>query len=1184
MAKTQYLQYTINLTDPEEVARLQGVTDPGSNQAVGAIIRAPYNPGPPAGGAAIEYNAPILAKDAPFAAPCITSPWFYTDANFPLDVATFTRKSGGWFGIPLLFGTTTRFYWRGVFAYTPPVTTSEVGGETVVAMAQRRWLDGFELPAAGEGGSGNNGNKVGRAFSRHVDGLGARFDNDNLQRSHAGNELRGGGFPRQMWERFYVRPRVFGSGQWYLHKINGSVSASAGIRLSIIPSGQLLIESLDSLSSTATLATVDAFTLHTWTRVDVLWRYYDGATAGSYTLFINGVQKFTYSSSSSSSGIGQSQLCQRSDIGGGTSNHGFHTDVDDWVGSDWPTGGSSASILPAIDWNNGSRIVLVRAKAYSSTNGTWSNTNAGSVYGLNQRPLTQNTINHTTSTASNRLSVVTDAARSIDLLQGQLGIAALVVAKYGTRGTTSGTLGYKFPATAEVLSSVTEGATGSWVNASYLPSGLTAPVTPVGALEFTHVKGADVGAATCFALMGVAEVLGKFYEEDKSPSSADVTAVDQEPLGRMPVHHNGPYPETPWAQPGPPPISGVVSATGTYIGNGTVTELTFNMPVHMVMIRNVSSAVAPIFWWSSMNMAHPAGQLQGFSESPVQVFKNPDFAAPPTEDAQSMQVIVRITGRVSNSNQSGQTYQYFVFGDAGMRFSLADGLQSMSYTGGSLPIGATGWTPEALLMQLEDSGSMSTVLAYHKGPGQTAAGLNRWATAAAFANGLTLGANALTLGSDLAGETGGLANAAYIAFRREDGNADANAPKVLQIASWTGDGSASRTINLSPASGRRPAFAICTPGNTTAMICRDPSHTGTTSLQLTNTVNASTGITGGGIDQVSVGSLLNANGVVYELLVFPGSATAGNGGWSTNGTEYPVEPNSPVGGPWGEEPQEPGEVVIPPTEPPTTTEGAFDFSADCVDSSTLIINKALSYIGVSKQVGDITTEASLEAVTARLHYSDDVSATLRDYPWSFATRYADLELVRGNADDIDLVQTYVSTRTYAVGDVVEYAGSAWYCIVEATGQTPAEGTYWTATFQEDANGDWTYAYRVPSRMMFARRIVNPDGSQRDYDPNPIKFRVGSDDNGGLIYTNEPNPELEYTIRLSCVAASGDTIFRKALTWRHASSLAPACARDDKKVQFCLAMYQNTLLEARAKDAAEQQQAPEGEADWITGRD
>lgn len=1181
MARTQFLQYVIHLTDADRVAELQGITDPGSNQAVGAIIRAPYNAGPPAGGAAVEFEAPILAAAAPFVAPCITSPWFNTEANFPINVATFTRKSGGWFGIPLLFGETTRFYWRGVFQYSPP-GGSEIDGETPVAMAQRRWIDGFELPDLGDGGSGNNGHKTGRAYSRHVDGMGARFDNDTNTRTHAPAETRGGANPRQMWERFYIRPRVLGAaGQSYVHKINGATSASAGVRLSLIPSGQILIENIDGAGAATALATVDGPALHAWARIDVLWRYNQGgAPAASYQLFVNGVSKFTYAGSGAA-GINQSQLCQSSTMGGGSpASHGFHHDVDDWIGADWPTGGSSASILPGVDWNNGSRVVQIVGASAAATNGTW----AGNLQALGMRPITQSAVTMTSATAVDRLAVVTDAASRIDRVEKSLGMIALNIARYGRRAVAalSGQLGYKLPGQAEVLQAVVEADTNGWVNAMYQPSGLTTPLTAMSGLEISHVKGNDAGASTLYALQATAELLGKFYQEDNPPTSQPPT--NAEPLGRMIPHHNGPYPDTPWAQPGPPPISGVVVAGGTYVGNGTTQDLTFTMPIHLLMIRNVTTpTTAPLLWMASGNGPHPAGQRQQFTEGPVRVFKNPSFAPPANEDDQSLQIIARITGAIVNSNQAGQTYQYIAFGDAGLRFSLGDGLSSLMAA--SSPMGATGWTPEAALVQLEDSGATATVLAYFKGVGATGALLGRFAASSAHADGLTFGANTLTVGADLAAETAVLAHASYLAFRRADGNNSPSQARVLQLASWVGDGTASRTISLAPASGRRPMFALVVPHNATTAYQRDPSHTGTTSFQHPATNNAATGITGGGVDQVSVGSALNANGVIFDMLVFPGcDGGVGNNGWSINCVEYPVEPEAPIGGPWGEEPDPPGEVPDDPDEPPSDEEGLFDFSEDCVDASTLIINKALSYIGVSKQVGNILTEASLEAVTARLHYSDDVSATLRDYPWSFATRYEDLALVRGNATDIDLVQTYSNTRAYTVGDTVEFAGSAWYCIAASTGNTPTEGAFWTAEFQQDANGDWAYAYRVPSRMMFARRIVNPDGSKRDFDPNPIKFRVGSDAYGGLIYTDEANPELEYTLRLSCVAASGDTIFRKALTWRHASSLAPAVARDDKKLQTCLAMYATTLAEARSRDAQEQQQAPDGDSDWIRGRE
>ena len=78
-----------------------------------------------------------------------------------------------------------------------------------------------------------------------------------------------------------------------------------------------------------------------------------------------------------------------------------------------------------------------------------------------------------------------------------------------------------------------------------------------------------------------------------------------------------------------------------------------------------------------------------------------------------------------------------------------------------------------------------------------------------------------------------------------------------------------------------------------------------------------------------------------------------------------------------------------------------------------------------------------------------VEAVLRDFPWGFATRYADLVLVAG--DPVNRV-----------------------------------------------NKDWTYAYRAPLDMVHARRIVGQAGEQRRYDHKPPHFRVGSDATGYLV--------------------------------------------------------------------------------------
>jgi hypothetical protein len=279
------------------------------------------------------------------------------------------------------------------------------------------------------------------------------------------------------------------------------------------------------------------------------------------------------------------------------------------------------------------------------------------------------------------------------------------------------------------------------------------------------------------------------------------------------------------------------------------------------------------------------------------------------------------------------------------------------------------------------------------------------------------------------------------------------------------------------------------PHNGAAFI-RDVSHTGTNSLQFPTTNNAATGITGGGPDSLSVGSALNTNGIIYDVFVFPGSTTAGNGGFSINGEFIVVAPDSPTGGDvfggglWDGTPPDP---ELNPDEPdsgggtpdiPDLPDGVpgTDFGTSCVDSTTFLINQALSLIGSRSRSATSRRSCRRKATDGRgCTGSTTVGATLRAFPWNFATRYARLVLVGG-------------TSTVPV------------------------------------NNDWQYSYRMPSDAVFSRRITNPSMVQRRYDETPVDFRVGSDSTGGLIYTNQAptddndlTPELEYTVRTDCAA-------------------------------------------------------------------
>ena len=170
-----------------------------------------------------------------------------------------------------------------------------------------------------------------------------------------------------------------------------------------------------------------------------------------------------------------------------------------------------------------------------------------------------------------------------------------------------------------------------------------------------------------------------------------------------------------------------------------------------------------------------------------------------------------------------------------------------------------------------------------------------------------------------------------------------------------------------------------------------------------------------------------------------------------------------------------------------------------------LTNLALGKLGVTKAATDVTTPGDTTyEYLANLTYDHDLRALLRRWPWPFATKYADLVLAQGPFWDTDptgltLVQDWDSTATYAAGDVVRESSINYACILANSGTQPPNTTYWS-TNEDDApdyaNPDWTYAYRYPSDCLFARRITEvAQGTQRQFDPTPIPFRVGRDENG-----------------------------------------------------------------------------------------
>lgn len=255
-----------------------------------------------------------------------------------------------------------------------------------------------------------------------------------------------------------------------------------------------------------------------------------------------------------------------------------------------------------------------------------------------------------------------------------------------------------------------------------------------------------------------------------------------------------------------------------------------------------------------------------------------------------------------------------------------------------------------------------------------------------------------------------------------------------------------------------------------------------------------------------------------------------------------------------------------------------------------LVNLALLKLGHSKGITTLD-DASREAWTAEQVFDHMLRATLRHFPWAFATKYLELSLARGpfwqtDPDELTRVQAWSGSASYLQGDVVREGGVNYYCIADHTNQQPPNASYWS-TSQDDAPdqavmNEWQYAYRWPTDCLFVRRLVNPSGVGRAFDPQPPRFRIGRDANGLLIYTNESAANAEYTV-IDCDHLWADDLYIDAFTWRLASYLAPSLARDKDVAKLCYAMYLTTLEQAAAVGSREGQQDDEGDAAWVRAR-
>ena len=190
-----------------------------------------------------------------------------------------------------------------------------------------------------------------------------------------------------------------------------------------------------------------------------------------------------------------------------------------------------------------------------------------------------------------------------------------------------------------------------------------------------------------------------------------------------------------------------------------------------------------------------------------------------------------------------------------------------------------------------------------------------------------------------------------------------------------------------------------------------------------------------------------------------------------------------------------------------------------------ICNLALLHLGHTKTIASID-ERSEEANVLRRFFQITLDTALRDFQWGFATKYFALNLV-----------------------------------------------------EENPNDEWLYSYRYPVDCSQARRIVS--GNRNESPQDRIVFKIGKDDAGLLIYTDQQEAILEYTIKLSdneIEILPSD--FVTAFSYKLAYFCAPSLTKGDpfKLGASCLDkyFYEISVAKTAALNETKPDQLPQSE--------
>lgn len=761
-------------------------------------------------------------------------------------------------------GAGRRIAWSGSLVYMAKAAPNDVATPTPIP--QRRWFGGMEVAFKGEGATTATNGRRCRDASRTIDGFGyALRGNDTNVWKRLTNEYQVGFTTLKSWERFYIRVRRLPSGTATFWRCHGFPSAAEGGGLQLLSTGVFRIVNINSSDVTSVLATDGTpVEIDKWYKFDVFLEYKSTATSGNIQVFRNGIQIFSVNAPSMSSNTNHAS----SELGNTTAPADVQVEIDfdDWMNAEWPLN-AGALAFDSIDFLMGSHIRIVQNFAGTVTNwtpvGAWSITNQGQSIAESQ---VNSALSSSTSGAVIALTCNVPALGVQDKVdEVTIGAVAIGVSALTTNGSaTDGQLGYSLAGAANVMATIDETGSIAWRKVAYRPSGLTIPleITP---LVIRYTKSADAAAVSVLAMQAFIEYIGIWGQEDCV--DPDLYPEDRPRKNWL---HNCRYPNTPYGVIGPTLNTAVYAVGGIYAGNGTQQEITLPDACHLIFIRGITGGSSGIKFFGSSVGGHKGSTEWVYPQAPVQMYY----------DSLSQTFKFTVTGTNLDSNAIGTSYQYIAFCDPGMRYCSGGAyLTPPTVTSRVNNLQNPGLTPEFAFVQRDSFSGSNTEGLWCKGPGNSGTTGNNLNAPGLLTNFGTFGLGTITTGVDL--HTLSIDQYNYLAFRSAEPGCGW---VMLQILTYTGNGLASRVIPLTPACGCFPLFALIVPtSGAQTPIFRDPSHAGLNSSQFTNPGSSiTTGITAGGVDSITVGIALNANAIVYNVFVIPGSSL----GWN-NGTFYP---------------------------------------------------------------------------------------------------------------------------------------------------------------------------------------------------------------------------------------------------------------------------------------------------------